>query len=136
VKQEEYEVLLEIPEDVDPSSHRAVRETRITTKILFIWSMQEFYNDQIIKSEKSLKTYKTFLEKNEHLIESLNEPFRLGVFEDIVHGGEIIRDTSKSVLQKSKKTANSTQNTIANSVDVFIFDKTDQFVREKLSKSR
>lgn len=67
MQQDEYEVLLEIPEE-----NNANIISTIHTKITFIWSFYKFYEDQYTKSQKNIKAYESLLEKTTTLLNNLN----------------------------------------------------------------
>lgn len=70
--QEEYDVLLEIPDEDDEK----IINAKINSKINFIWSTYKHHQDQHTKSEKALNQYKNLLEKSNQLLENLNEPLK------------------------------------------------------------
>lgn len=66
-QQDEYEVLLEIPEE----NNINIAST-IHTKITFIWSFYKLYEEQFIKSQKNINAYEALLEKTTMLLNNLN----------------------------------------------------------------
>lgn len=67
-KQEEYEITLDIIDDLETNKINS----SINTKILFIWSYTQYYNDLKNKSDKLIDSYNSVLDKTENLLTSLN----------------------------------------------------------------
>ena len=67
-KQEEYEVTLDIYDEENENQINAV----INTKILFIWSHFNLYNDMYMKTEALVNSYKQVLDKTNMFIDNLN----------------------------------------------------------------
>lgn len=67
-KQEEYEITLDIIDDVDLNKINS----SINTKILFIWSYVQYYSDLKNKSNKLFESYNSILDKTDNLLNSLN----------------------------------------------------------------
>lgn len=67
-KQEEYEITLDIIDDVDLNKINS----SINTKIMFIWSYVQYYSDLKNKSNKLLESYNSILDKTDNLLNSLN----------------------------------------------------------------
>ena len=111
---------------------------------MFIWSYFQYYSTLASKSESNARSIKASLEKSENLLGSLNEPFSIATFENMQSGDYMIRDTSKSKLQKNEVSNsvnvksgfnnNNVNVKSTNSVDKYIYDRTDNFIKEKLSK--
>jgi hypothetical protein len=66
--QDEYEVLLEIPDIEDES----IVNARINAKIRFFWSHYKYYEDLYNTSEKRVKNLKALLDKSYQLLANLN----------------------------------------------------------------
>lgn len=67
-KQEEYDITLEVCDDEVEGKINAV----IYSKIFFVWSQFAYYNDQYLKSESLVNSYKSVLDKSNSLLENLN----------------------------------------------------------------
>jgi hypothetical protein len=65
--QDEYDVLLEIPDEEDEK----IINAKINAKIKFVWSIYKLYQDLFAKSEKALQTYKQLLDKSNQYLENL-----------------------------------------------------------------
>lgn len=142
-EQDDFELTLEIPENENDNNSPNI--TKITSKAMFIWSYFQYYTDLVLKSENNVRSFKASLEKSENIINSLNEPFNLNVYDNIIDNDYMIRDSSDSKLQKkdlvsSVNVKSSFNNTFVNAKptiptnDNFIFNKTNQYIKEKLSK--
>ncbi len=124
-KQEDYDVTLEIPDD--ESSKQSAISSKINCKITFIWSYFEYYQELFNKSERNSKSYKSLLDKNNSLLDNLNEPFKNVLFEDIYAMNEIaVRETKTTIKQEEEKNNKS--------LDDIISFQTEKFLKDKFSK--
>lgn len=67
-KQEEYDVLLEVP---DLNDEREVH-AKINAKIQFIWSLHKFYSDELIKTEERFNNIKNMIYQKQNILKNLN----------------------------------------------------------------
>lgn len=70
-KQEEYDVLLEVPDPRDENEVYA----KINAKIQFIWSFYKFYSEELIKSEERIETLKNLIYQKQNILKNLNGIF-------------------------------------------------------------
>ena len=70
-KQEEYDITLDI---LDEGIESKINAT-IYSKIIFIWSNFQYYNDLFLKSEALVNSYKSILDKSNLYLDNLNDPF-------------------------------------------------------------
>ncbi len=127
-EQEEYEILLEIPDDQD------VITSRISLKLLFIWSFYEFNKSKLEKVNKNISNLELLLKKSENIINSLNEPFsNIELMENAYNAEEMIRDTSKGYLTNNKKKDNKIS--LVSKYEGIIASKTEQLMSGALSKN-
>lgn len=66
--QEEYDILLEIPDEEDDE----IINAKVNAKIQFIWSPFKMYQDLHAKSEKIINTYNNMIAKSNHLLQNLS----------------------------------------------------------------
>ena len=67
-KQEEYDVLLEVPDMNDEKEVHA----KINAKIQFIWSLHKFYSDELVKSEERFNNIKNLIYQKQNILKNLN----------------------------------------------------------------
>lgn len=67
-RQEEYDVLLEVP-DLNNSEDVYAK---INAKIQFIWSLHKFYNDELVKSEERFNNIKALINSKQNVLNNLN----------------------------------------------------------------
>lgn len=67
-RQEEYDVLLEVP---DVNDERDVY-AKINAKIQFIWSLHKFYTDELVKSEERFNKIKALISSKQNTLTNLN----------------------------------------------------------------
>lgn len=70
-RQDEYDVLLEVPDINDEGEIYA----KINAKIQFIWSLHKFYNDELVKSEDNFNKIKTLISAKQQVLSNLNGRF-------------------------------------------------------------
>jgi len=67
-RQEEYDVLLEVP-DLNNSEDVYAK---INAKIQFIWSLHKFYSDELLKSEERFNNIKALINSKQNVLNNLN----------------------------------------------------------------
>ncbi len=67
-RQEEYDVLLEVPDVNDDKDVYA----KINAKIQFIWSLHKFYTDELVKSEERFSKIKSLISAKQNVLSNLN----------------------------------------------------------------
>jgi len=67
-RQDEYDVLLEVPDINDETDIYA----KINAKIQFIWSLHKFYSDELVKSEDNFNKIKTLISAKQQVLSNLN----------------------------------------------------------------
>ena len=69
--QEEYDVLLEVP-DIENNNNVYAK---INAKIQFIWSLHKYYNDEFVKSEERYNNIKSLINSKQNVLLNLNGNF-------------------------------------------------------------
>ncbi len=72
-RQEEYDVLLEVP---DVNNDQDVY-AKINAKIQFIWSLHKFYTDELSKSEERFSKIKSLISGKQNVLSNLNGKYSL-----------------------------------------------------------
>jgi len=67
-RQEEYDVLLEVPDVNDDRDVYA----KINAKIQFIWSLHKFYTEELVKSEERFNKIKSLITAKQNVLSNLN----------------------------------------------------------------
>lgn len=67
-KQEEYDVLLEVPDKYNENEVYA----KINAKIQFIWSLHKYYSEELIKSEERIDNLKNIIFQKQNVLKNLN----------------------------------------------------------------
>jgi myo-inositol-1-phosphate synthase len=136
--QEEYDVLLEIPDEHDEK----IINAKINAKIKFFWSMYKYFQDLYAKSEKILGQYKNLIEKSNLLLENLNEPMKFfTAVEDNVNRRDNTSPIPTAQLQQSISFDHGTlsQKKVNNDFNMAnpqyqYADKVENFIKSTLSK--
>lgn len=67
-KQEEYDVLLEVPDSENENEVIA----KINAKIQFIWSLHKFYSEELAKCEERFSEIKNLIDSKQRILNNVN----------------------------------------------------------------